>query len=74
MSTSTSVSTRVHAQIASTISVALGLPATRVQTLSVREMFVLCQQHGFEVDITVEKPAVFQGDEVGFVAELDMAA
>ena len=74
MSTSTSVSPRVHAQIASTISFALALPAARVQTLSVREMFVLCQQHGFEVDITVEKPAVFQGDEVGFVAELDMAA
>ena len=74
MSTSTSVSPRVHAQIASTISFALALPAARVQTLSVREMFVLCQQHGFEVDITVEEPAVFQGDEVGFVAELDMAA
>ena len=74
MSTSTSVSPRVHPQIASTISFALALPAARVQTLSVREMFVLCQQHGFEVDITVEKPAVFQGDEVGFVAELDMAA
>jgi hypothetical protein len=74
LSTSTSVSPRVHAQIASTISFALALPAARVQTLSVREMFVLCQQHGFEVDITVEKPAVFQGDEVGFVAELDMAA
>ena len=37
-------------------------------------MFVLCQQHGFDVDITVEEPAVLQGDEVGFVAELDMAA
>ena len=74
MSTSTSVSPRVHAQIASTISFALALPAARVQTLSVREMFVLCQQHGFEVDITVGEPAVFQGDEVGFVAELDMAA
>ena len=74
MSTSTLVSPRVHAQIASTISFALALPAARVQTLSVREMFVLCQKHGFEVDITVEKPAVFQGDEVGFVAELDMAA
>ena len=74
MSTSTSVSPRVHAQIASTVSFALGLPARRVQTLSIQEMFVLCQQHGFEVDITVEEPAVFQGDEVGFVAELDMAA
>ena len=74
MSSSTSLSPRVHAQIASTVSLVLGLPATRVQVLSVREMFVLCQQHGFEVDITVEKPAVFQGDEVGFVAELDMAA
>ena len=74
MSTSTSVSTRVHAQIASTISVALGLPATRVQTLSVREMFVLCQQHGFAVDITVEKPASLNDGELGLVAELDMAA
>jgi hypothetical protein len=74
LSSSTSLSPRVHAQIASTVSLVLGLPATRVQTLSVKEMFVLCQQHGFEVDITVEEPAVFQGDEVGFVAELDMAA
>ena len=71
---STSLSPRVHAQIASTISFALGLPATRVQTLSVREMFVLCQQHGFEVDITVEKPASLNDDEVGFSAELDIAA
>ena len=71
---STSLSPRVHAQIASTISLALGLPATRVQTLSVREMFVLCQQHGFAVDITVEKPASLNDDDVIFVAELDMAA
>jgi hypothetical protein len=70
----TSIDTRVRSQIASTIAVALSLPATRVQTLSVQEMFVLCQQHGFEVDITVEKPAVLQDGEVGFVAELDVAA
>jgi len=37
-------------------------------------MFVLCQQHGFEVDITVEEPADLNDDEVGLVAELDMAA
>ena len=74
MSSSTSLSPRVHAQIASTISLVLGLPATRVQTLSVREMFVLCQQHGFDVDITVEKPASLNDDEVGFSAELDIAA
>src|SRR3982750_346923 len=71
---STSLSPRVHAQIASTVSLVLGLPATRVQTLSVREMFVLCQQHGFEVDITVEKPADLNDGELGLVAELDMAA
>ena len=74
MSSSTSLSPRVHAQIASTVSFALGLPATRVQTLSVREMFVLCQQHGFEVDIAVEKPASLSDSEVSIVAELDMAA
>jgi len=71
---STSIDTRVRSQIASTVSFALGVPATRVQTLTVREMFVLCQQLGFEVDITVEKPADLQDDEVGFTAELDMAA
>ena len=75
---STSISTRVHAQIAATVSVAIGFPVgfpvARVQTLSLQEMFVLCQQHGFEVDITIEKPAVLQNNEVGFVAELDMAA
>jgi len=37
-------------------------------------MFVLCQQHGFEVDITVERPANLQDDEIGFVAELHTAA
>ena len=42
--------------------------------LSVREMFVLCQQHGFEVDITVEAPASLNDDEVGLSAELDIAA
>ena len=71
---STSIDTRVRSQIASTISFALGVPATRVQTLSVQEMFVLCQQHGFEVDITVERPASLQDDEIGFVAELHTAA
>ena len=71
---STSISPRVHTQIASTVSFALGLPAARVQTLSVREIFVLCQQHGFEVDITVEKPANLPNDEVVIVAELDVAA
>ena len=71
---STSLSPRVHVQIASTVSVALGLPATRVQTLSVKEMFVLCQQHGFAVDITVEDPASLNDDEVGLSAELDIAA
>ena len=71
---STLISPRVHAQIASTVSFVLGLPATRVQTLSLKEMFVLCQQHGFEVDITVEQPASLLDDEVGIAAELDMAA
>ena len=71
---STSISPRVHTQIASTVSFALGLPAARVQTLSVREIFVLCQQHGYEVDITVEKPASLPDNEVAIVAELDVAA
>ena len=71
---STSISPRVHAQIASTVSFALGLPATRVQRLSVREMFVLCQQHGFEVDITVEAPASLNDGEMGFAVELHLAA
>jgi hypothetical protein len=71
---STSIDTRVRSQIASTISFALGVPATRVQTLSFPEMFVLCQQHGFEVDITVEEPAALREGEVGIVAELDIAA
>ena len=70
----TSIRTRLHAQIASTVSLALGLPTMRDQTLSVQEMFVLCQQHGFEVDITVEKPANLNEGEVGYIAELDMAA
>jgi hypothetical protein len=74
LSSTTSISTRVHAQIASTVSFALGLPATEVQTLSVQEMFVLCQQNGFEVGITAGKPADLNDDEGGFVAELDMAA
>ena len=71
---STSISTRVQAQIASTVSLALGLPPTRVQSLSVQEMFVLCQQHGFEVDITVGEPANWNEGEIGFSAELDLAA
>jgi len=70
----TSIDTRVRSQIASTVSFALGLPAPRVQTLTLQEIFVLCQQHGFEVDITVETPATLGSDEVGFAAELDMAA
>ncbi len=74
MGSTTAISPRVQAQIASTVSVALGLPTTRVQTLSFQEMFVLCQQHGFEVDITVERPASLNDDEVGFSAELDIAA
>jgi hypothetical protein len=37
-------------------------------------MFVLCQQHGFEVDITLDKPAELRGEQVGFVAELGIAA
>ena len=57
-----------------TVSFALGISATRVQTLSLQEMFVLCQQHGFKVDITVERPANLQDDEIGFVAELHTAA
>jgi hypothetical protein len=52
LGSTTAISTRVRAQIASTVSFAFRVPATRVQTLSLQEMFVLCQQHGFEVDIT----------------------
>jgi hypothetical protein len=70
----TFINTRVRSQIASTVSFALGVPATRVQTLSVQEMFVLCQQHGFEVDITLERPAALREGEISFSAELDMAA
>lgn len=71
---SSSISTRVHAQIAATVSPAVGVPMTRVQTLSVQELFVLCQQHGFEVDITVGNPANLNEGEVSLVAELDLAA
>ena len=74
MSPRTSIDTRVRSQIASTVSFALGLPAPRIQTLTLQEIFVLCQQHGFEVDIIVETPPNYDGDEVGFTAELDMAA
>jgi hypothetical protein len=56
LSSTTSISTRVHAQIASTVSFALGLPATDVQALSVQEMLVLCQQNGFEVASQPESP------------------
>jgi hypothetical protein len=70
----TFINTREHSQIASPVSFALGVPATRLQTLIVQEMFVLCQQHGSEVDITVEKPASLQDGEIGFVTELNMAA
>jgi hypothetical protein len=70
----TAIDTRVRAQIASTISLALGIPTTRVQNLSVQEMFVLCQQQGFEVDITVGEPANWNEGEIGFSAELDLAA
>ena len=70
----TFINTRVRSQIVSTVSFALGVPATRVQSLSLQDMFVLCQQHGFEVDITVERPATLNDDEVGFSAELDIAA
>jgi hypothetical protein len=74
LGSTTAISTRVRAQIASTVSFALRVPATRVQTLSLQEMFVLCQQHGFEVDITVERPANLQDGEIGFVTELNVAA
>src|SRR3712207_4346804 len=70
----TFIGTHVRSQIASTVSFALGVPATRVQTLSLQEMFVLCQRHGFEVDITVEQPASLQDGEIGFVTELNVAA
>jgi hypothetical protein len=70
----TFIDTRVHSQIASTVSFASGVPATRVQTLSVQEMLVLCQQHGFEVDLTVKQPASLQDGEIAFVTELNVAA
>ena len=70
----TFIDTRVRSQIASTISFALGVPATRLQTLIVQEMLVLCQQHGFEVDLTVERPASLQDGEIAFVTELNVAA
>jgi len=70
----TFIDTRVRSQIAATVSFALGISATRVQTLSVQEMFVLCQQHGFEVDITVEKPTSLRDGEIGFATELNVAA
>ena len=70
----TFIDTRVRSQIVSTVSFALGVLATRVQSLSLQDMFVLCQQHGFEVDIAAEKPAFLNDDDVIFIAELDMAA
>jgi len=36
-------------------------------------MFVLCQQHGFEVDISDGEPAN-RNDEVAIITELDMVA
>ena len=74
MAAGTFIDTRVRSQIVSTVSFALGVPATRVQSLSLQEMFVLCQQHGFEVDITVEKPTSLQDGEIGFATELNVAA
>jgi hypothetical protein len=68
------IDTRVRSQIASTISFALGVPATRLQTLIVQEMLVLCQQHGFEVDLTVKQPASIQDGEIAFVTERNVAA
>ena len=44
-----------------------------MQSLSVQEMFVLCQEFGFEVDITVGEPAN-GNNEMGFSVELDLAA
>jgi hypothetical protein len=70
----TFIDTRVRTQIASIVSFALGVPATRVQTLSVQEMFVLYQQHGFEVGLTVKQPAGLQDGEIAFVTELNVAA
>ena len=69
----TSISNRVRSQITSTVSFALKLPASRLQKLSLQEMFVLCQQHGYEVDITVGKPASLRSDEIALVAELQPA-
>ena len=74
MGSTTAISSHVQAQIASTVSLALGLRAAGVQSLTVQEMFVLCQQHGFEVDITVGEPANWNQGETGFRAELDLAA
>jgi hypothetical protein len=37
-------------------------------------MFVLYQQHGFEVDLTVKQPASLQDGEIAFVTELNVAA
>lgn len=70
----TLIDTRVRSQVAATVSLAIGVPAARLQRLSIQEIFVLCQQHGFEVDITTDKPADLQDNEVGFTVELDIAA
>jgi hypothetical protein len=70
----TFIDTRVRSQIASPVSFAIGVPATRVQTLSLQEMVVLYQQHGFEVDLTVKQPASLQDGEIAFVTELNVAA
>lgn len=74
MNSTTFPDTRVRSQIAATVSYALGVPAVRVQQLSLQEMFVLCQQHGFEVEITIDQPAALRPEQIGFAAELIVAA
>src|SRR5690349_8502233 len=69
----TALDTRVSAQIASTVSLALGLPPTRVQCLTVQEIFVLCQESESEVTTTVGDPPT-GNTEMGFSAELTWAA
>ena len=46
----------------------------RIQQLSIQEMFVLCQQHGFDVDLTTERLPAVHDKEVAFVVELEVAA
>lgn len=67
---STALDTRLRLQIASTISNALGISERSLCKLSLREMFVLCQQAGFEVEFTVDKPLPpIHGRQ--FVAEIE---